>query len=488
MLELNQDMYRIIIPIIVGLLIVGGFVYLASRDRYQLPSGETKKVAPEFTLKDFENKEVSLSEFRGRPVMIDFWAAWCVFCETEIPEIQKAHEEYRDRGLVVIGIHRTETEKPEVGLKFIQDLGAKFIILKDETGEVYQKYSQGVQAMPMSFFIDVNGVIQETVFGPKDREKILAGLKKILIDYPAAVGEMPPRATEPMVSDREIFVTEGVKHSIPLEEILSGGPPKDGIPSIDKPKFVSVKEASGYLAEGKLGLAINYKGVKRFYPYQILVWHEIVNDVIAGDPILATYCPLCGTGIAFSRKINGEAVEFGVSGLLHNNNLLMYDRKTDSLWSQVLGEAVVGELTGRKLAIVQSTNILWRDWKAQNPDGEVLSRDTGHIRDYNRDPYGGYYEDEFIFFPVAVQDTRLHPKELVTGIVVNGIAKAYPSDQISEKKIINDVVGGVSIKVEFNDSTKEIKIINLSSGKEIEKIEAFWFSWVNAYPETLLYQ
>ncbi|MBI2024869.1 MAG: DUF3179 domain-containing protein [Candidatus Harrisonbacteria bacterium] len=478
-------MLKFLIPIVIGaVVLVGGYFLINQLRQYQLPKGDTKRLAPDFTLRDFDGKDVSLADFRGRPIMIDFWAAWCVFCETEFPEIQKAYESYKDRGLIVIGIHRTETENPDIGLRFAERLGIKFVLLKDETGEIYQKYGQGVQAMPMSFFVDKDNIIQETIFGPKDREKIIAGLKKIIVDYPVTTGEGDE---EPVISEREIFVTDGSKHSIPLEEILSGGPPKDGIPSIDKPKFVSVKEASDFLKEDRLGLAVNYKGINRFYPYQILVWHEIVNDIIAGDPILATYCPLCGTGIVFSREINGEAVEFGVSGLLHNNNLLMYDRKTDSLWSQVLGEAVVGELTGRKLQIIPSANVLWSDWKKQNPGGEVLSRDTGFIRDYDYDPYGGYYSDRSIYFPVDVEDDRLHPKTIVIGIIVNKIAKAYPSKEVINEKVVNDKIGGIDIKIEFNETTKEILVKDIN-GRSIDKIEAFWFSWVNAYPDTLLWK
>ena len=125
---------------------------------------------------------------------------------------------------------------------------------------------------------------------------------------------------------REVFVTDGVKHSIPLHEILSGGPAKDGIPSIDNPKFIDVIEANSYVANDSVGLGITINGESRFYPYNILVWHEIVNDTIAGEPVLVTYCPLCATGIVFERKVNGKVQEFGVSGRLWQSNLLMYNR------------------------------------------------------------------------------------------------------------------------------------------------------------------
>ncbi len=198
----------------------------------------------------------------------------------------------------------------------------------------------------------------------------------------------------------EIFVTDGVKHSIPLDEILGGGPPKDGIPSIDDPKYISTADASDWLNDEESGLAFSNNGVDRFYPFQILVFHEIVNDTIGGDRVLITYCPLCLSGIVFDPLVDGERVEFGTSGKLWQSNLVMYDRLTGSLWSQILGEAVVGEQTGTKLKVLPFDQMRFGKWKEQYPDGEVLSRDTGATRFYGHDPYGNYYTTPGVFFPV----------------------------------------------------------------------------------------
>jgi len=270
-------------------------------------------------------------------------------------------------------------------------------------------------------------------------------------------------------------------------KIISGGPPKDGIPSIDNPKFVSVSEADEWIADNELVMAIIYKDVKRVYPLQIMVWHEIVNDKIAGDPLLITYCPLCGSGIAFERRINGEEVEFGTSGKLYNSNLVMYDRKTDSYWTQIDGQAVVGELTGMKLRPVSIDTLVWRDWKAAHPDSEVLSQDTGYNRNYGRDPYGNYYEDSFLFFPVEGQDDRIHPKTVIFGIEVNGNYKAYKEEDLIELGIIMDRIEGIDIMIE-RDDTGIVKITNLDSGKEIVKERDFWFAWYAFHPETNLYE
>ncbi|MEK0341958.1 MAG: DUF3179 domain-containing protein, partial [Nitrosopumilus sp.] len=173
---------------------------------------------------------------------------------------------------------------------------------------------------------------------------------------------------------------DGTKYIVDSKKIVSGGVPKDGIPSIDNPKFVSLKEADTWIEDNELVLAMEYKGIKRVYPLQILVWHEIVNDNIAGDPILITYCPLCGSGIAYERmiEINGkkQEVEFGTSGKLYSSNLVMYDRKTDTYWQQIDGVAIVGELTGQELKEISLDTVTWGEWKAAHPDSEVLSQDT----------------------------------------------------------------------------------------------------------------
>jgi hypothetical protein len=282
------------------------------------------------------------------------------------------------------------------------------------------------------------------------------------------------------------MTSRGVKYIVDPKKILSGGPPKDGIPSIDNPKFITVDEADKLIQDNELVLAMIHKGVKRVYPLQILVWHEIVNDFIAGDPILITYCPLCGSGIAYERKIDGETVEFGTSGKLYNSNLVMYDRETNSYWSQIDGLAIVGELTGKELKEVSIDTVTWGDWKSAHPDSEVLSQDTGFNRAYGRDPYGSYYEDSFLFFPVENEDNRIHAKTVIFGIEVNGVHKAYREDDLIKEGEIEDTVAGVSLTVE-RDNAGIVKITNTESEEEIVKERDFWFAWYAFHPNTLLY-
>ena len=279
---------------------------------------------------------------------------------------------------------------------------------------------------------------------------------------------------------------DGVKYIVDPRKIRGGGPAKDGIPSIDNPIFVSVEEADAWVEDDELALAIVYEGVKRVYPFQVMVWHEIVNDTIAGDPILITYCPLCGSGIAYERKINGGEVEFGTSGKLYNSNLLMYDRLTDSYWTQIGGQAIVGELSGTKLTPISVDVVAWADWSKAHPDSEVLSKETGFIRSYGRDPYEDYYENTSIWFPLEHSDDRAHPKTFVFGIEVNGVHKAYKESDLKELKIIEDTVGGVRIRLERDDSGI-VKVFNIGTGNEIVKEAEFWFSWAAFHPDTELY-
>jgi len=279
---------------------------------------------------------------------------------------------------------------------------------------------------------------------------------------------------------------DGTKYLVHPDKIVPGGPPKDGIPSIDEPRFVTVKEADQWIQDNELVLALTYKGVKRVYPLQIMVWHEIVNDFLAGDPVLITYCPLCGSGIAYERLIKGEAVEFGTTGKLYNSNLVMYDRKTNTYWSQIDGLAIMGELTGEKLKPISVDTVVWREWKRMHPDSEILSLDTGFIRPYGRDPYASYYEDSLILFQVEKRDDRIHPKTVVYGVEVAGAYKAYREQDLMELGVIEDVVGGVGIRLERSDEGL-VRVTNIDTGGEIVKERVFWFAWYAFHPETELY-
>ena len=322
------------------------------------------------------------------------------------------------------------------------------------------------------------------------------------------------------------------RHTVPLDQIVSGGPPPDGIPSIDNPKFISVQEASKFLEDSELVLGLNINGDIRSYPLQILVWHEIVNDEVGGVPVAVTYCPLCFTNQVFNRTIDDvqEVVEFGTSGKLYNSNLVMYDRTSKSLWSQALAEGILGKHAGTKLERVPFDIAYWKEWKELYPDSKVLSRDTGSNRPYGADPYGDYYTNSDVLFPVLNRDDRLGLKEIVVGLENKEQHKAYKLQEIENKKVINDQVNGKpialfslypfmirgydpivedgeqKIALQFNYNAENNKFIDKQTGsvwnfegkaisgqmkgKQLTRLpfdEGFWFEWVAFHPKTELH-
>ncbi len=242
--------------------------------------------------------------------------------------------------------------------------------------------------------------------------------------------------------------TDFSKHSVPLSEISSGGPGKDGIPPIDDPAFITSDEAAAYLDDRKPVVVVEVNGEAKAYPIEILVWHEIVNDTIGGMPVTVTFCPLCNTAIAFDRRLDGTTYDFGVSGNLRYSDLIMYDRQTESWWQQITGTAIVGELTGKKLTTVPASIVSFADFRSTHPEGQVLSRETGYPRSYGRNPYPGYDDissSPFLFFEEV--DGRLPAMERVVTVSLNGEDAAYPFNVLAEQRVVEDSVGGEPIVV-----------------------------------------
>lgn len=190
---------------------------------------------------------------------------------------------------------------------------------------------------------------------------------------------------------------------VPNDKILQGGPPKDGIPAILEPKFIGSAKARKSFSKKERAIVVRWKSTVKAYPISILNWHEIVNDKIEGDSIVITYCPLCGTGIVFNANINGKPHTFGVSGLLYQSDVLLYDHQTESLWSQIMRKAVTGKYLGNELQMVGSEIKNLHDQIGSYPNTQVLSKQTGLkgvFRNYDKDPYEGYTETESLYFPV----------------------------------------------------------------------------------------
>ncbi|MBI2671418.1 DUF3179 domain-containing protein [Candidatus Woesearchaeota archaeon] len=261
---------------------------------------------------------------------------------------------------------------------------------------------------------------------------------------------------------------------------------KDCIPSIDNPNFLKINEQN-FMKSNDLIIGINLNNIQKAYPIKILNWHEIVNDNFENTPIVITYCPLCASSLAFERTINTKKVEFGVSGKLYNSDLIMYDRLTETYWSQIEGKAIVGELTGQKLKQIPVELMEWKDWIKVYPNTLVLSKETGYKRNYESYPYGNYETSEDIYFPIINKDTqeRFHEKTLVYGIELNDQFKAYPKNLIDELKSFDDEFAETTLHFEIKNNL--LTITDKKTNKEIQKISLFWFAWFTFHPGTEIF-
>ena len=239
------------------------------------------------------------------------------------------------------------------------------------------------------------------------------------------------------------WTTDFRRHLVPLSDFQQGGPGKDGIPAIDHPRFAPAVRTA-FLRPREPVIELDVGGEARAYPLQIMVWHEIVNDTVAGVPVVVTFCPLCDTSIVFVRRAGGRVLGFGTTGDLRNSDLVMYDRRTQSWWQQFTGQALVGALAGTRLRQVPSRIVSWAEFRRRHPTGLVLSRDTGYSRPYGTNPYPGYGSiDSPPFFPVDHEnDHRLPPKERVVYVERDGHAAAVGYSLLARRRRLTFTLAG----------------------------------------------
>lgn len=321
-----------------------------------------------------------------------------------------------------------------------------------------------------------------------------------------AVALLPLATAQPQALESLRIDTD--RATIAVDEVRSGGPPPQGIPALGfagdrtdvapatpEPRFVPQEEAAQWVSGEEPVIVIDVAGEQRLYPLQILTWHEIANDTVGGVPVAVTFCPLCNSALAFDRRLPLDAaaadavrdvapgvqlddpprafvealeaqtgadapeatleVTFGVSGLLYNSNLLMFDDTTRTLWAQITGEAAVGTLAGARLLRYPAPILAFADARAAHPDAPVLSRDTGFQRNYGRNPYVGYDDaasPAFLFAGEA--DERLPPKERVVTFELGGEPVAYPFSVLQEERVVHDRVGGEAVVVLWQEGTR----------------------------------
>ena len=315
--------------------------------------------------------------------------------------------------------------------------------------------------------------------------------------------------------------SDGRKYTVHPDNLIQGCPGMDCIPSVDDPSFETAEEAQ-WLEENDRIIGLEINGDARAYPLNILSRHEIVNDNVGGEPVAVTYCPLCRSGVTYFRELNGEILEFGVSGKLHNANLVMYDRSSETYWNQISGKAIVGEKVPQELNLLFSSITTWSEWKEGHPETRVLSRNTGiyPASTYETGSYQSYKNSERVGFGVEEFDERLPSKELVHGIRIANESKAYPEkvfeqkglveDQIKDKKVIlfkKPVDGAVIALITHQTDTKfQLNQENITDSNgdawsfEGEQINGngsmrqvvpqgfYWFAWSKFNPDTQIYK
>jgi hypothetical protein len=270
--------------------------------------------------------------------------------------------------------------------------------------------------------------------------------------------------------------------TIPVYEVIPAGPPRDGIPAISHPKFAAATEADFLTSVDEvIGVVVN--GVARAYPARILGYHEIVNDRIGDTPVAVTFNPLCASAMAYKSQVNKQQLAFGTSGLVYNSNSLYYDKQTESLWSQITGEAVSGPAAGAKMELLPTALVSWGEWKAKHPDTQVLTTETGYKRNYDCIPYEA--SSTRLLFPVSQTDKRLPLKEKIVGVAVGGRFKAYPFAMLPNGKsgITTDEFNGQSVRIEFNAALQTAFVTDIE-GKPIPSATMYWFAWYAFHPET----
>ena len=269
--------------------------------------------------------------------------------------------------------------------------------------------------------------------------------------------------------------TDFSKRTVELSEIESGGPPKDGIPAIDRPRFAAIPMARAWLKRREPVIVLRLGTKARAYPIQILMFHEIVNDTFDGVPVAVTFCPLCNASLVFDRRVGGAALDFGTTGRLRLSDLVMYDRQSESWWQQFTGKGIVGRHAGTELKRLPSEIVAFEDFAAAYPAGEVLSRSTGYLRPYGKNPYAGYDRiDQSPFLLSSTADKRLPPMERVLSVSVAGKHRLYPLTVLERHAVTNaDLAGTPYVVFTKPGMASPLDSARIEEGRPIPAATAF---------------
>ncbi|MFP5284160.1 MAG: DUF3179 domain-containing (seleno)protein [Thermoanaerobaculia bacterium] len=328
---------------------------------------------------------------------------------------------------------------------------------------------------------------------------------------------------------------KGAPARIRLEEIVFGGVPLEGIPALDRPEHVPAGSAGAkYLLDGEKVFGVSLGGEARAYPLRILDWHEMLNDVVGGEPVTLSYCTLCGSGVLYStRTPKGDAYTFGTSGLLYRSNKLMIDRQTLTLWNNLTGEPAVGRLARSpvRLPVLPVVVTTWKEWRTRHPGTTVLSIPEEMARrwGYSYVPGAADRARSGVSFPVWQKSKALDGKAEVYAVRLGELAKAYPVERVVRERVVNDRLGGETLVVVGDPESGAVRVYRRGertftagarpgelvdeAGRrwtvgeealfpvEVESAastgtaplarvpghQAFWFGWYSFFPRTELY-
>ncbi len=290
-----------------------------------------------------------------------------------------------------------------------------------------------------------------------------------------------PRGYSPDVL-LEVFKLTQADSDVPFDSLMQACSARDCIPSIDQPVYLPTAEVD-YLRDDDLVMTLTHNGITRAYPLRILDHHEIVNDMFGSDPVAITYCPLCGSGLAFDRRQGGQVLDFGVSSLLHNSDLVMYDHQTESLWQQITGEAFAGKSRGSQLKSLPLSMVTWNDWRQQYPAAHVLTVDDIKSDRYMKDAYGDYAESERLYMPISATDARLHPKRVIYGMEIGERALAVDSEWLVKQGSWSNEYEGKKLVLTIDSSGEVAASLD---GQVVTVHRMFWFAWYSFHTQTAL--
>jgi cytochrome c biogenesis protein CcdA/thiol-disulfide isomerase/thioredoxin len=447
------------------------------RGATSVPAGDP---APTDAFLRFDGTETTFADYRGTPLVVNFWASWCPSCVAELSAaIRPAQDRFGD-DIGFIGVNLQDDR--DAALALVEETEVQFDLVEDPDGTLYTRFD--AIGMPFTAFIAADGSIVDTHNGPLTESQLADKITELFpsdstpsvaepgaaVAGPEVIVETDPDVPE-LLRNLQGWATDWGRRTIDLNELIGGIPaadPRDVIPPLDSPEYESVGAASEWLEGREPGVLVEVGDDVRFFPLRIMTFHEIVNDNIGGRPVVVTFCPLCNTAVVFDPTVGGDVLRFGVSGLLRFSDLVMWDSATETLWQQITGEAIVGELAGTQLELLPSAVIAWDEFQESFPEGRVLSRQTGFQRSYGTNPYVGYSSSTQPFLFDGDIDDRFPALERVVGVTVGEADKAFPFSIISGPRVVNDSVGDVPVAIFWGSDTADaLDTANIAEGATV---------------------